>query len=206
MPIRVNRDLRANTAYPADERITLQLIEDQEEPERSLSLDSYKIGRDAAFAVNSGVPRPSALLLDYKYGAAIVRWWGYHTGILRSHERPQNPAPAPGPSTPGPSTSGSSNYPAGRRNLRESTMKKRERTDTAGGSKKKPRKKAVGCEESNTVDVVHEPVCESTGWDEYDWMDFFMFNTKAARERRRAAEEESSSGIRAWAQGVSGSH
>ena len=38
-----------------------------------------------------------------------------------------------------------------------------------------------------------------------DWMTFFMYNTKAARERCQAAEEELSTSITAWAQKVSDS-
>jgi hypothetical protein len=51
--------------------------------------------------------------------------------------------------------------------------------------------------------VIVEAVDGSTGWDEDDWMLFFLANSKAAHERRRVDEEEFSSRIRTWASGVS---
>jgi len=198
--INADREILDGTECPADGRFTLQLIEIMEGHVRSAVVRAFYIGRDAAFAVDSGTSRPSALLLHYRYGAAALRWWGHHTDVLRTqrHTRPQS-------SDPGPS------YLTGRpmsNHNRTTAIQKREHSNTAGGSKKKrgrAPKTAVCYKDSITVDVVDEPVDDWMEWDEDDWMAFFMYNTKAARERRQAAEEESSTNIKAWAQNVSDS-
>lgn len=37
---------------------------------------------DAAFLQNTGLPKPSGVLLHYNYGAAVVKYWGRNTMLL----------------------------------------------------------------------------------------------------------------------------
>jgi hypothetical protein len=52
---------------------------------------------DAAFVKNTGLMRPSGLLLHYNYGAAVVKHWGKNISILTT--RPNIPRP-PKPAEP----------------------------------------------------------------------------------------------------------
>jgi hypothetical protein len=89
-----DRQIIAGTGYPEGERFTLQLIDILEDPNYQIVEQMCKIGRNAAFANNTDMAKPSGLLLHYNYGAAAVKWWGHHTDILRS-DRPPHPPPPP---------------------------------------------------------------------------------------------------------------
>jgi hypothetical protein len=196
------RYLRAGTQCPADERFTLQLLDDIPNPERTQLERTRMIGQDAAFKSGTNLPKPSALLLHYRYGAAAVKLWGRHGHLLSSGHRENIPRPpatiAPYPSDPSTSI-----------NDRRTAIRKREHhADTAGKSKKQRGETRERTEERDQDDpstrcVIVEAVDGSTGWDEDDWMLFFMTNSKAAHERRRVDEEEFSSRIKTWAGGVS---
>jgi hypothetical protein len=207
-----DRPIMPGTGYPEGERFTLQLIEIRNDFDRSGLTHSFRLGRDAAFSVDTDAAKPSGVLLHYNYGTAAVKWWGHHTDILRSPGPPHPPSPPPphpprgrgrgrgcgrgrgrSPPAAGPSTTPRYlRLPPKTVNDRTISIKKRERPSKSRGSKKK------GADET-----MNEPkVWES--WDEDDWMLYYMLNTKAARERQQGAAEESASNIRAWAQEVSG--
>jgi hypothetical protein len=197
------------TGYPEGERFTLQLIEIKNDFDRSGLTHSFRLGRDAAFSVDTDAAKPSGVLLHYNYGTAAVKWWGHHTDILRSPGPPHPPPPPPPPRrsqrrrpppAPGPS------YPFRPRptstNDRGVSIKKH-----GGPSSKSRARKKKGVQRPSAVDVADEPINEPKvweSWDEDEWMFYFMLNTKAARERHQAAKEESTSNIKAWAQEVSG--
>jgi hypothetical protein len=199
------RYLRDGTQYPSDERFTLQLLLEMPTPDRVQLERICMIGQDAAFKSGTNLPKPSALLLHYRYGASAVKLWGRHEHLLSSDHRKNIPRP-PAEVTP---------YPAGPSlsiNDRSTAIKKRECSDDAAGSSRRKgdetggstaRDKERDQDDSSTSLVVIEPVDGSTGWDADDWMLFFMSNSKAAHERRRVEDEEASSRIKKWASGIS---
>jgi hypothetical protein len=202
------RYLRVGTQCPADERFTLQLLVDVSNQERTQLERTRMIGQDAAFKSGTNLPKPSDLLLHYRYGAAAVKLWGHHGHLLSSGHRKNIPRP-PAPVAPYPCDPSSSND-----HRRTATRKRERHADNADGSKKQrgrleTRETTTRYYEeqdqgnSNPGRVIVEAVDGSTGWDEDDWMLFFLANSKAAHERRRVDEEEFSSRIRTWASGVS---
>ncbi len=64
--------------YPAGERFTLQLLKEPGSQELQNYLAAFPNNMDAAFKRNTGLPLPSALLLRYSYGTAIIAQWGQH--------------------------------------------------------------------------------------------------------------------------------
>ncbi|KAI0286045.1 hypothetical protein BGY98DRAFT_1092842 [Russula aff. rugulosa BPL654] len=88
-----DRLFTAGTACPDGERFTLQFIEVMEDLGRSVVAHSYRVGRDAAFSIDTDTVKPSGVLLHYNYGSAAVKWWGHHTDILRSPGPPHPPPP-----------------------------------------------------------------------------------------------------------------
>jgi hypothetical protein len=203
VPQKYGRPLRNDIEYPIDERFTLQIFNDGER--RAVVERESWAGMDAMFLRDTGLPKPSALLLHYTYGAAAVKCWGHHTELLSARYRRNIPRPSPAQATS--SHAGPSSI-----HDRALTFKKRERhNDTAGSSKRqrgRPPKRAITSEErdednSDAERVVVEAVDGSTFMDEDDWMLFFALNTEEAHERRRAAEEEFSSRLTKWASEVS---
>lgn len=195
--LNLNRHLLAGTNYPEGERFTLQLIEIFDAADIQIVEDWCPIGRNAAFANNSNIPKPSGLLLHYNYGAAAVKWWGQHTDILRS-DRPPHPIPPPPhpprrrrhrrqPPAPvaGPSTDVPSYLKPPPTTIHDRTISIRKRHP-----------------DENPTDSDSESM-EWESWDEDDWMLFCRLNTKAVHDHLQAAKEGSSSNIRAWAQEVS---
>ena len=211
VPINSNRAVEAGTGYPDGEAFTLQLIEILEGASRQAVERVCYVGCRATFSsTNTHIAKPSGLLLHYNYGTAAVKWWGHQISHSqgpaptpptlppppppRPSRRPPRPRPAPGPSTAGPSSNLRPRLAA--RDGSTANQKRAQRSKTRSGKKKE-------VQDSSAVDVADEPAKEWETWDEDDWMFYFMFNTKAARERRQAAEEASSSNIRAWAEEVS---
>ncbi|KAF8493171.1 hypothetical protein F5888DRAFT_1908746 [Russula emetica] len=80
----IQRQIRAGTGYHEGERFTLQLIEISDAIGRSTVEQFCQVGRDAMFSSHTDTAKPSSLLLHYNYGAAVVKWWGHHTEMLRS--------------------------------------------------------------------------------------------------------------------------
>ena len=177
-------------------------------------MDTCHFGRDATFATAGAdaqdpKPKPSGLLLHYNYGAAVVKWWGHHTDILREGEGPPRPSPTPssrrrgrrrrrpasGPSTldipsylkPPPTT------------IHDRTISIRRREGHAGDAASEE----DFTSEQHSAGEPANALKEWESWDEDEWMLYCMLNTKAARERRQAVEEASSYNIRAWAEEVS---
>jgi hypothetical protein len=179
------RDLLDDVEYPADDRFTIQCLEDRPYISRE-----FWVGVDTAFRRDTNLAKPSELLLHYNYGAAAIKCWGRNAHLLsvpprRTVSRPSAPVTL-GPAGPSRTT-----------HDRTKTIRNRERrADTAESSKRR----RGGSEERN---VVVEAVDGSTEWDEEDWMQFFLANTKTACERCRVAEEELSSRINKWASDVS---
>jgi hypothetical protein len=173
------RYLRAGTQCPAVERFTLQLLVDIPNPERTQLERTRMIGQDAAFKSGTNLPKPSALLLHYRYGAAAVKLWGRHEHLLSSAGHRENIPRPPATVTPYPSD------PSTSINNRSTAIRKRERRADNAGSSKKQRgetrengERTAGYEEpdqddSSTRRVIVEAVDGSTGWDEDDWMLFF---------------------------------
>ena len=178
IPNRVpRRTIRPTTEYPEGQRFTLQSIEILEDDlERGVVVDAYKVGCDAVFSRNTPISKPSDILLNYNYGAAAVKWWGHHTALLQSRAPRPNLRPRPAATT-------------------SVAVKKREGHSKSQSSQKKRVLDPSAADESKPWE----------SWDEDDWMFYCMLNTKAARERQQAVQEESSSNVRAWAQEVAGS-
>jgi len=72
--------------YPVGERFLLQVIGDVE---RDALLDAYPNNTAAAFKRGTNLPKPSALLLHYNYGAAVVKLWGHRTEVLDQRNIPR---------------------------------------------------------------------------------------------------------------------
>jgi len=196
VPVNGDRIFMSGTQCPLDVRYTLQLIDYGISGQTRTALETMcKLGGDAAFKIETNLPKPSGLLLHYNYGAAAIKHWGQHQDLLRSGNGPPGPpAPPPGlgpdPTNPsGPSTSAQG---------RTTTVQKRKRNGGTAGSSKKKKGQS---DNSGAGDAIAD--VNTTGWDEDDWMIFFWSNTEAARERRQAAEGEFSSRIKTWASGVS---
>jgi len=68
------------------ERFSLQVISDVE---RDALLDLYPNNTAAAFKRRTNLPKPSALLLHYNYGAAVVKLWGHRTEVLDQRNIPR---------------------------------------------------------------------------------------------------------------------
>ena len=182
--------------YPVGERFSLQVISDVE---RDALLDLYPNNTAAAFKRRTNLPKPSALLLHYNYGAAVVKLWGHRTEVLdqRNILRPRvvtNHQPG------GPPRHRNNRLIAirkreGHSNPEDDSGEAPEVAEVAGGG-------ATDVTDNPTV-VVRRPMVGYRGWDEDDWMLFFWGNIPAARERYRAADEESSNRISRWATEVS---
>jgi len=185
--------------YPTHERFTFQFLEDPSKM-RGLGIPN---NTDAAFKKDTGLSKPSSLLLHYSYGAAAVKQWGRHTYYLASLKHRK--------SIPRPSVSEGNQFrgavnPVHNRSV---AIGKPEHY-SAAGSTRGPTGCATGampgsreCGNSKVVtagDIIVEPVDSSgaKGWDEDDWMMFLSRNTKAARERRQTKAEEFSSRINKW--------
>jgi len=157
-------------------------------------LNLYPNNTTAAFKQGTNLPKPSALLLHYNYGAAVVKLWGHRTKVLvRPNIRPRaviNYQPS------GPSRS---------KHDRLIAIRKREGHNNTGSGSGEAAEVAGGgaTDLTDNPTVIVQPMVGYRGWDEDDWMLFFWGNTPAARERYRAADEESSNRIARWATEVS---
>jgi len=182
--------------YPVGERFLLQVIGDVE---RDALLDAYPNNTAAAFKRGTNLPKPSALLLHYNYGAAVVKLWGHRTEVLdqRNIPRPRvvkNHQPG---------------RPPRHKNNRLIAIRKREGHgnpgDDSGEASEVAEVAGGGATDvtDNPTVVVRRPMVGYRGWDEDDWMLFLWGNTPAARERYRAADEESFNRISRWATEVS---
>jgi len=178
--------------YPVGQRFSLQVVGDFD---GDTSLDLFPNNTTAAFKRGTNLPKPSALLLHYNYGAAVVKLWGRRTEIL---DRPNIPRPRV-------VTNHQPSGPSRGRNNRLIAIRKREgHGNTACGSGESAEVAEGGATDvTDNPTVVMQPMVGYRGWDEDDWMLFFWGNTPAARERYRAADEESSNRIARWATEVS---
>ena len=178
--------------YPVCERFSLQLVGDLH---RSKLLHAYPNNTNAAFKRGTNLPKPSALLLHYNYGAAVVKLWGRRTDVLNRLNLPR-PRVVKNHQPDGPSRG---------RNNRLTAIRKRQGRNNTGGSSGEAGEIAGGrtTDMTDNPTVVVQPMVGYKGWDEDDWMLFFWGNTPAVRERHRAAEEESSNRIGRWATEVS---
>jgi len=179
--------------YPVGERFSLQLVGDLG---RGVMLRMFPNNIDAAFKRGTHLPKPSALLLHYNYGAAIVKLWGHRTEVL-DQPNIRRPQFVINHKFKGPSKSRNQLIAIGTDTssyLVRVSDGSEEAGEIAGGG-------AIDATDNQTV-VVRRMV-GYRGWDEDDWMLFFCGNTPAARERHRAAEEESSNRIGRWATEVS---
>ncbi|KAJ7046173.1 hypothetical protein C8F04DRAFT_987884 [Mycena alexandri] len=90
-----NADLLGGVKYSTKPHYTLQWLEGTEHQRRDIPNNM-----DAAFKTNSKKPKPSALLLNYNYGVAALKWWGKGPEhLLTARKRPTPPIAAPlGPS------------------------------------------------------------------------------------------------------------
>ncbi len=68
--------LLPNMEYPAGERFTLQMLGEPDDRDKLLA--KHPNNTDAAFKRDTGLPKPSSLLLHYSYGASAIRVWGQH--------------------------------------------------------------------------------------------------------------------------------
>jgi hypothetical protein len=162
---------------------------------------------DAAFKKNTHLPKPSALLLHYNYGAAAIRMWGHGIEVLRDHANPPRPPP-PQPVKTGPSKTthdrmpaiqklddarnakggGSRNATAGPSRITRSTQKRD--TDGVGGGN-------VVAGSGSEVDLDGQ-----AQWDEDDVMLFLWGNSNASKDRHRKKLEESTRHMEQWREGV----
>jgi hypothetical protein len=79
------RPLPDGLEYPAGERFTPQFLKDGEH--RIYMEGEHWFGTDAVFKIGTNLPKPSALLLHYSYGAAVLKRWGVHLQVLSGHHR-----------------------------------------------------------------------------------------------------------------------
>ena len=177
--------------YPVGERFSLHLVG---ELDRNKVLRGYPNNTDAAFKRGTTLHKPSALILHYNYGAAVVKQWGRRTEVLNRTNMPR----------PRVVINHQPGGPARGRNNRLTSIRKREsRNNTGDGGGEAG--EVAGGGATDTIDnsiVVVQPMVGYRGWDEDDWMLFFWGNTPAARERHRAAKQESSNRIARWATDV----
>jgi hypothetical protein len=76
-------DLRLE--HPSGERLTPQFLKAGKH--RVYTEEEHWFGADAAFKIGTNLPKPSALLLHYSYGAAVLKRWGVHLQVLSDHHR-----------------------------------------------------------------------------------------------------------------------
>ena len=182
--------------YPVGERFLLQVIGDVE---RDALLDAYPNNTAAAFKRGTNLPKPSALLLHYNYGAAVVKLWGHRTEVLDQRNIPR----------PRVVTNRQPGRPPRHKNNRLIAIRKREGHgnpgDDSGEASEVAEVAGGGATDvtDNPTVVVRRPMVGYREWDEDDWMLFLWGNTPAARERYRAADEESFNRISRWATEVS---
>ena len=81
--------MKKSVRYPTGSRYTLQWLEHPNEFVQPMIPNNS----DAAFKKNTGLPKPSDLLLHYNYGAAAVKHWGHGIEILQN--RPNLPSSCP---------------------------------------------------------------------------------------------------------------
>jgi hypothetical protein len=85
VPHKEGRPLPDDLEYPAGERFTPHFLKDGRN--RVCMEAEYWFGEDAAFKIGTNLPKPSALLLHYSYGAAVLKRWGVHLQVLSGHDR-----------------------------------------------------------------------------------------------------------------------
>ncbi len=156
---------------------------------------------DAAFKRDTGLSKPSSLLLHYNDGAVAVRLWGQHASHFLTDAFRKN--------IPRPSRTvdhQSSTRPTSRHERGDVIAKRDHHRDATSGSRgagnsaadanmsTQDRQKVQASAGNHAV----MPINGSSGWDEHDWMILFWSNTKAALERRHAIEEEFPSRINKW--------
>jgi len=149
--------------YPVSEQFSLQMVG---ELKRKTELNLYPNNTTAAFKQGTNLPRPSALLLHYNYGAAVVKLWGHRAEVL---DRPNIPRPRvvvnhqPG----GPSRG---------RNNRLIAIQKREGHINTGDDSGEAAEAVEGgaTDATDNPTVVVQPMVGYKGWDEDDWMLFFL--------------------------------
>jgi hypothetical protein len=168
------RYFRDGTQYPSDEHFTLQLFLKMPTPDCVQLERICIIGQDATFKSGTNLPKPSALLLHYRYGTSTIKLWGHYKHLLSSNHRKNIPHPlakvTPYPATPSLSI-----------NDQSIAIKKCERSDDAVGSSRRKREETGGSnardkewdqDNSSTCLMIIEPVDGSMGWDADDWMLF----------------------------------
>ncbi|KAJ7653837.1 hypothetical protein B0H17DRAFT_957194 [Mycena rosella] len=94
------RALPDHIKYPDGQRYTLQWL-DGDSPELLAGIPNNS---DATFRKYPHIPKPSLILLHYKYGAAAVKWWGHgpssHLGISNRPTMPRPSVPVPAATGP----------------------------------------------------------------------------------------------------------
>src|SRR5260370_31276515 len=105
--------------YPACEQFTIQYLEDFP----SAPVDNNSC---AAFKRGTNLPKPSALLLHYMYGSAVLQQWGQQKHYLVTRNN------LPRPSVP---QQNQPNGPPRRKHNRSDTIRKFDKSKAAGSSR-----------------------------------------------------------------------
>jgi hypothetical protein len=84
-----NVKLFGHVCYSENPRYSLQWLKCTEQ-----ELAHVPNNLDAAFKIDSEIPKSSGVLLDYNYGVAVLKWWGkgYGQGDFLQHRRHSGPS------------------------------------------------------------------------------------------------------------------